>query len=41
MRDRIEYEEKLTYVKENPLPKNLVKSLEEWPYQGRVHDIKW
>jgi len=41
MRDRIEYEEKLTYVRENPLRKSLVKHLDDWPFQGRVHDIQW
>src|SRR5438552_14340426 len=41
LRNRIEYEDKLTYVQENPLRKNLVKSSEQWPFQGRVHDIRW
>jgi len=41
MRDRIEYEEKLAYVRENPLRKGLVKTPEEWPLQGRVHDLRW
>jgi putative transposase len=41
MRNRIEYEEKLAYVRENPLRKSLVSRPEEWPYQGRIHDIWW
>ena len=41
MRDRIEYEEKLAYVRENPLRKGLVTNLDDWPYQGRIHDLRW
>ena len=41
LRNRIEYEEKLAYVRENPLRKSLVSRPEEWPYQGRIHDIWW
>jgi putative transposase len=41
MRDRIEYEEKLIYVCENPLRKGLISKPDGWPYQGRVHDIRW
>jgi putative transposase len=41
MRDRIEYEEKLSYVAENPLRKNLVKDPRDWKFQGRVHDVQW
>jgi putative transposase len=41
LRDRIEYEEKLLYVQENPIRRNLVKTPGEWPFQGRVHDIWW
>jgi hypothetical protein len=41
MRNRIEYEEKLTYVRENPLRKQLVVQTDEWPYQGRIHDLWW
>jgi hypothetical protein len=41
MRDRIEYEERLVYVQENPLRKGLVKGPAEWKLQGRVHDIQW
>jgi putative transposase len=41
IRNRIEYEEKLTYVRENPLRKRLVPRSEDWRYQGRIHDIRW
>lgn len=41
LRDRKEYEEKLIYVRENPLRKALVTQLDEWPYQGRIHDLRW
>jgi hypothetical protein len=41
IRNRIEYEEKLTYVSENPIRKQLVARLDQWPYQGRLHDVRW
>ena len=41
VRNRIEYEDKLAYVRENPLRKQLVMRPGEWPYQGRVHDLPW
>ena len=41
VRDRIEYEDKLNYVRENPLRWKLVPRCEDWPFQGHVHDIRW
>jgi len=41
MRNRVEYEEKLIYVRENPLRKDLVKDSDDWPFQGRIHDLQW
>ena len=41
LRDRLEYEEKLAYARENPIRKNLVRRSEDWPSQGRIHDIQW
>jgi putative transposase len=41
MRNRIEYEEKLIYVRENPMRKNLARTIDEWPLQGRIHDLRW
>jgi hypothetical protein len=35
------YEEKLAYVRENPLRENLVKNAGDWPFQGRIHDVQW
>jgi hypothetical protein len=28
-------------VRENPLRKGLVLNPDDWPFQGRVHDIQW
>ena len=41
MRDRAEYEERLAYVRENPVRKGLVAEADLWPYQGSVHDLRW
>jgi len=41
LRDRIEHEEKLAYVRENPLRKGLISNTEDWLYQGCIHDLKW
>lgn len=41
MRNRIEYDEKLTYVRENPIRKGLITDSAEWPYQGVVHELRW
>ncbi len=41
IRDRLEYEAKLQYVRENPLRWGLVKQVDEWPLQGRVYDLVW
>jgi putative transposase len=41
LRNRIEYEEKLAYVRENPIRKQLVTRPEAWPYQGQIHDLRW
>ncbi len=35
------YSEKWTYVRENPVRAGLVEAPEDWPYQGRVHEIRW
>jgi putative transposase len=35
------YAEKWNYVRENPLRKGLVKSPEDWPYQGMVNPLRW
>jgi putative transposase len=41
MRNQQEYEEKLRYVRESPLRKGLVRGLDDWPFQGLVHDLGW
>ena len=41
LRDARDYEEKWTYVRENPLRKQLVTHPEDWPYQGTIHALKW
>src|SRR6187401_379161 len=41
LRNGEEYSERWTYVQENPVRHGLVKNREEWPFRGRVHDIKF
>jgi putative transposase len=35
------YEEKWIYVRNNPVRANLVKSSEEWPFQGEMNLLRW
>ncbi len=41
MRSREHYDEKLSYVRLNPVRKALVATPEEWPYQGNIYDVHW
>jgi putative transposase len=41
LRDEESYHEKWLYVQENPVRAGLVLIPEDWPYQGRVHEIHW
>ena len=41
LRDDESYSEKWQYVRENPVRLGLVTQPEEWPYFGRVHEIRW
>ena len=41
MRDSIHYEEKLSYVRQNPVRKGLVARWEDWPFRGVTHVIRW
>ncbi|MCW5557421.1 MAG: hypothetical protein KIT22_06285 [Verrucomicrobiae bacterium] len=41
IRDREHYEKKWWYVRENPVRAGLVESPEEWPFQGRLHVLRW
>ena len=35
------YAEKWRQVMENPVRKGLVERPQDWPFCGRVHDIRW
>jgi len=35
------YAEKWQYVRENPVRASLVANHDDWPYQGKVHEIHW
>ena len=35
------YSEKWLYVQENPVRRKLVTTIDQWPFKGRVHEIRW
>ena len=41
LRDGESYSQKWQYVRENPVRAGLVTRPEDWPYSGRVHEIRW
>jgi len=41
LREEEDYSAKWLYIQENPLRKNLVKRIEDWPFKGLVHDVQW
>ncbi len=41
MRNGEHYERKLEYVANNPTRKNLVASVNDWPYQGNLNPLPW
>ena len=41
LRDKESYAEKWLYVLENPVRKGLVERPQDWPFCGRVHEIRW
>ena len=41
LRNGESYSQKWIYVQENPVRAGLVRRVEDWPYKGRVHDIRW
>ena len=41
LRDGESYGEKWQYVRENPVRQGLVERPEDWPYCGRVHDLRF
>jgi putative transposase len=36
-----EFHEKWIYMMENPFRKKLVENIEDWPWKGQVHPIRW
>ena len=41
VRSQEEFAKKWTYMMENPVRKGLVVRMEDWPWKGRVHDVRW
>ena len=41
IRSQTEFDEKWSYMKENPIRAGLVVTSEEWPYQGKVYSVGW
>jgi putative transposase len=41
LRDGESYSQKWQYVRQNPVRAGLVPRPEDWPYFGRVHEIRW
>jgi putative transposase len=41
LRDGERYSQKWQYVRENPVRAGLVSRPEDWPYFGRVHEMRW
>ena len=41
LRSGAEHSEKWLYIQENPVRKGLVKRIEDWPYKGRIHYLRW
>jgi REP element-mobilizing transposase RayT len=41
LRDGESYSEKWQYARENPVRKGLVSEAADWPFWGRVHNIRW
>jgi putative transposase len=41
LRDGENYSQKWQYVQENPVRAGLTANVGDWPYKGRVHEIRW
>ena len=41
LRDSESYEEKWSYVRENPVRHGLVKAADDWPFQGELNSLPW
>ena len=41
LRDGEHHFQKWLYVQENPVRKQLCSHIEDWPFKGRVFDLRW
>ena len=41
LRNADQYSEKWSYVEANPVRKGLVSKPEDWPYRGRIHELRF
>ncbi len=41
LRSEREYTDKSVYMRGNPVRAGLVANPEDWPWQGRIHDLHW
>jgi putative transposase len=41
LRNDENYSAKWRYIQENPVRKKLVNQMEDWPYKGTVHLLRW
>ena len=41
LRSSESYEEKWLYVRDNPLRAGLVSAVEDWPFQGALHELRY
>ena len=41
MRSPEHYDEKLAYVRQNPVRRKLATDWQDWPYRGKVFDVGW
>jgi|GEM_PF-1195820 len=41
MRNQDHYHQKWEYVRQNPVRKGLVNRVEDWPWQGELHSLRW
>lgn len=41
LRNGESYTEKWHYLRNNPVRKGLVINSDDWPFQGRIHEVRW
>lgn len=41
LRGHESYTEKWNYVANNPVRAGLIQSVDDWPYQGEIHQLSW